>query len=1142
MPIKRIYDLDIDRRELFTAIYGTNSSSEVYITPDLRIHNMREALYLYLKGEGYDVIFFDDKAFSYEQEPLMRFFNFTPRTQEPAAQEPQGRRRTDFFRGKGPMSRTRNLDAVAANRPAQTAPPTATAHDAIRTEVSGNQLRYLVMQDEGFFENIFSYSTRHPRDKMAVVFVNPSTLKFEPEERDVILNRWADLTINYRRNRLGLRVLALYNSRNLESLRKNIDEGGEELLMRPPFSNMILQDLADKDGGKDSSQAKGLTLYCLGGPGRDEISSVLNYRRLLSPGGLSALFGRVPWDHIVLRLWQGAGTKDEPLDTIASLRDYPRLNEIITGMDTERVIDRLNHMQGIDEVREKFALYRDALATHRAGLGSGRFRPHMALMGAPGTGKSTVARLFGDILREDGLLPKGHFVKVSVDELVGEYVGHTRPKTRAVCERARGGVLFIDEAYGLMSGKNSHGDADFGKEAIEVLIQFMEDNDDSLVILAGYTADIKRLIAEGNDGFERRFNELGFFYFKDYSPEVLFNISMSLIKVPVTDAFRTALKGIIRVKHAYRNKKFGNVGEMENLINSITTRYLSLKTSEPLDVVHIPDDLRILADDTMLDERVLLRDLNSIIGQSHLKQIFHNLFVDIKGDRELVKNIKNYTPELHKLNFIITGNPGTGKSTIVRLIAEILHRIGVLPPLSDDRKAKPYTETSGQALVGKSGGYMDKLFEDNIGRVIFIDEAYSLSRDRGVIDTIVAKTEHPDYKNKLSVIMAGYPDEMEQMMNINSGFKRRFRIIPFADYTNEELYDILIHQIERNDNIRIDADACREVGLAYFASVPREKGFANGGLAEDLVKVLVLNRKMRYSEAPEEMKQDTDFALRILPCDFPNYRPDPAPAPPPQDAHAPQSEPQPQPAPAPEPQPQGPQIEKRPNPMPSPTLPIGVGYKGVIDCSAEDPARMVTSGKDIYYSVGRLATPSANGTAFVVSCNGRYVVTASHVVEGSDTFTFYLTREDKQFSSPATLLWSSPMRDLAILRVDNLPPEAKWFRLDPYSRRDPGRSIHVVGYPKGSKISQQAILTTGTISNTEKDRTTRNPDGLIRLFDTILYDANTTGGVSGGPVVFADNMAVIGAVHGTTEDGNYSIHHASDIIHLFADPDLNLKH
>lgn len=65
---------------------------------------------------------------------------------------------------------------------------------------------------------------------------------------------------------------------------------------------------------------------------------------------------------------------------------------------------------------------------------------------------------------------------------------------------------------------------------------------------------------------------------------------------------------------------------------------------------------------------------------------------------------------------------------------------------------------------------------------------------------------------------------------------------------------------------------------------------------------------------------------------------------------------------------------------------------------------------------------------------------------------------------------------------------------------------------------------------------------MIRLFDTILYDANTTGGVSGGPVVFADNMAVIGAVHGTTEDGNYSIHHASDIIHLFADPDLNLKH
>ena len=140
-----------------------------------------------------------------------------------------------------------------------------------------------------------------------------------------------------------------------------------------------------------------------------------------------------------------------------------------------------------------------------------------------------MARLFGAILHEDGLLPQGQFVEAKVGDLVGQYIGQTRVKAGALCDRAKGGVLFIDEAYGLMSGVNDNGNADFGKEAIEVLLQFME-NSDSLVILAGYPEETMRLINEGNPGFKSRFDEsLGFFHFEDYEHQEDGNIDVDCI-------------------------------------------------------------------------------------------------------------------------------------------------------------------------------------------------------------------------------------------------------------------------------------------------------------------------------------------------------------------------------------------------------------------------------------------------------------------------------------------------------------------------------------------------------------------------------------------------------------------------------------
>ena len=154
-----------------------------------------------------------------------------------------------------------------------------------------------------------------------------------------------------------------------------------------------------------------------------------------------------------------------------------------------------------DRVREIAALLLIDRLRQRYGLSSSRPSLHMCFTGSPGTGKTTVAMHMGKLLRELGYLRKGQLVSVTRDDLVGQYVGHTAPKTKEVLKRAMGGVLLIDEAYYLYRPENER---DYGQEAIEILLQFMEANrEDLVVILAGY-ADRMDVFFRSNPGMASR--------------------------------------------------------------------------------------------------------------------------------------------------------------------------------------------------------------------------------------------------------------------------------------------------------------------------------------------------------------------------------------------------------------------------------------------------------------------------------------------------------------------------------------------------------------------------------------------------------------------------------------------------------------
>jgi len=178
-----------------------------------------------------------------------------------------------------------------------------------------------------------------------------------------------------------------------------------------------------------------------------------------------------------------------------------------------------------DRIREIAALLLIDRLRKTLGMEAGNPGLHMSFTGSPGTGKTTVALKMADILYKLGYIRKGHLLEVTRDDLVGQYIGHTAPKTKEVLKKAMGGVLFIDEAYYLYKPDNER---DYGSEAIEILLQVMENQrDDLVVILAGYK-DRMDVFYESNPGLASRI--ANHVHFPDYSPVELLAISKMMLE------------------------------------------------------------------------------------------------------------------------------------------------------------------------------------------------------------------------------------------------------------------------------------------------------------------------------------------------------------------------------------------------------------------------------------------------------------------------------------------------------------------------------------------------------------------------------------------------------------------------------------
>ncbi|WP_371503122.1 right-handed parallel beta-helix repeat-containing protein [Kitasatospora sp. NBC_00374] len=516
----------------------------------------------------------------------------------------------------------------------------------------------------------------------------------------------------------------------------------------------------------------------------------------------------------------------------------------------------LEALVGLDSVKQEVTglINLNTMAQRREemGLPMPPMSRHLVFAGPPGTGKTTVARLYGAVLAELGILGKGHLVEVSRADLVAQIIGGTAIKTTEVCTRALGGVLFIDEAYTLTNQAKGSG-PDFGQEAVETLMKLMEDHRDELVVIvAGYSEQMEQFLSS-NPGMASRFSRT--VEFPNYTPAELVTITRNMCGRHYYELDDSGHEALTRYFELIpKGGTFGNGRVARGVFEAMVSNQASRLAAQPgardtdlsrlsaADVPALPAPEHPGADPAGPGRAGAARGGRRLAALVGLEPVREALAARLDG---LVQLKAGGQPVALSANLVLEGRSGSGRRSITRLYGRALAELDLAATGAVHEAA---LSAFPSRWHGQVETYAAALFEEAAGGVLLLEADRALAERpederRAVLEAVRARAQETDLVLVLSGEPAPLADVLRESPALAGCFAEYLRLTPYAP---EELAELVLRRLARQGRA-VDADLAGALG-EHFADHPLPDGAHGAHRYADRLARLAPSRTIRPAD------------------------------------------------------------------------------------------------------------------------------------------------------------------------------------------------------------------------------------------------------------------------------------------------------